>query len=264
MALLQGSPAINKGKSSLVPAGVTTDQRGVARVGKVDIGAYEFPAAVISGNLIVRGTPYDDDITVAKGTTASKAIVTINGTELGTFGGVLKTDVRAGAGDDDVSLTNGFARPATLVGGDGRDTLTGGQGRNVLLGGGDLDVLTGGAGRDLIVGGTEADNLSGGSGDDILIGGTLSYYNESTESVNAAKIGLVMKEWGSASTYPQRIAHLKNGGGLNGPARIKNSTVLQDGGAVDNLAGDLGRDWFVVSSEDLLTDQAANETKTVV
>lgn len=39
MALLPGSPAINKGA---VVANITTDQRGVARDGSPDIGAYEF------------------------------------------------------------------------------------------------------------------------------------------------------------------------------------------------------------------------------
>ena len=44
-ALLAGSPAINAGKNSLVPAGITTDQRGAGfnRIfnGVIDIGAYE-------------------------------------------------------------------------------------------------------------------------------------------------------------------------------------------------------------------------------
>jgi Bacterial Ig-like domain (group 3) len=46
IALLNGSPAINGGSNSLIPAGVTTDQRGpgYARItfGTVDIGAFEF------------------------------------------------------------------------------------------------------------------------------------------------------------------------------------------------------------------------------
>ncbi len=45
MALRPGSPAINAGDNALIPAGITTDQRGVpfARIagGTVDIGAYE-------------------------------------------------------------------------------------------------------------------------------------------------------------------------------------------------------------------------------
>jgi hypothetical protein len=55
MALLPGSPAIDAGRNALIPSGVTTDQRGFARIvnGTVDIGAFEsrgFTIAITSGN----------------------------------------------------------------------------------------------------------------------------------------------------------------------------------------------------------------------
>ena len=55
MALLPGSPAIDAGSNALIPAGVTTDQRGLTRIvnGIVDIGAFEsslFTIAVTSGS----------------------------------------------------------------------------------------------------------------------------------------------------------------------------------------------------------------------
>ena len=55
MALLPGSPAINGGNNALIPTGVTTDQRGLARIvgGTVDIGAFEsnlFTIAATSGS----------------------------------------------------------------------------------------------------------------------------------------------------------------------------------------------------------------------
>ncbi len=55
MALLPGSPAIGAGNAALLPAGTTTDQRGVPRVinGRLDIGAYEsraFTVTITSGN----------------------------------------------------------------------------------------------------------------------------------------------------------------------------------------------------------------------
>ena len=55
MALLPGSPAIAAGSVALIPPGVTTDQRGSARIvnGAVDIGAFElrgFTITVTSGN----------------------------------------------------------------------------------------------------------------------------------------------------------------------------------------------------------------------
>jgi hypothetical protein len=55
MALLPGSPAIDAGNNALVPAGITTDQRGFPRIvnGIVDIGAFEssgFTVSVTSGS----------------------------------------------------------------------------------------------------------------------------------------------------------------------------------------------------------------------
>ena len=55
VALLPGSPAIDAGNNALIPAGVTTDQRGLPRIvnGVVDIGAFEssgFTIAVTSGS----------------------------------------------------------------------------------------------------------------------------------------------------------------------------------------------------------------------
>ena len=59
MALLAGSPAIDAGSNALVPAGVTTDQRGLPRIvnGTVDIGAYESPVLITVSDL--SGDPND-------------------------------------------------------------------------------------------------------------------------------------------------------------------------------------------------------------
>jgi hypothetical protein len=68
-ALLAGSPAIDKGSDALVPAGVTTDQRGLARIvgSAVDIDAFEFlnSAPTIARNLAA--------VTVAEGSPASNS-----------------------------------------------------------------------------------------------------------------------------------------------------------------------------------------------
>src|SRR5262249_59516612 len=50
MALLLGSPALNAGNNALIPRGVTTDQRGFARIAgaAVDIGAFEHQAPTIT------------------------------------------------------------------------------------------------------------------------------------------------------------------------------------------------------------------------
>jgi hypothetical protein len=55
IALLPGSPAIGAGKNALIPAGVTSDQRGLPRIVStvVDIGSFEssgFTIAILSGS----------------------------------------------------------------------------------------------------------------------------------------------------------------------------------------------------------------------
>ena len=54
MALLAGSPAIDAGDNSLIPQGVTTDQRGAARIkgAAVDIGAFESGRTTIVVNTL--------------------------------------------------------------------------------------------------------------------------------------------------------------------------------------------------------------------
>ena len=62
MALLPGSPAIDAGNNALIPAGVTTDQRGLPRIvnGVVDIGAFES-----SGFILVLDSSASDALILA-------------------------------------------------------------------------------------------------------------------------------------------------------------------------------------------------------
>ena len=59
LALLAGSPALDHGSNALATtAGLTTDQRGLARVfnGTVDIGAYEAQPPAVAGDVNHDGT----------------------------------------------------------------------------------------------------------------------------------------------------------------------------------------------------------------
>jgi hypothetical protein len=71
MALLPGSPAIDAGNNVLIPAGVTTDQRGLSRIvdSAVDIGSFEsqgFAISIVSGNnqSIAVNNPFDAPLIV--------------------------------------------------------------------------------------------------------------------------------------------------------------------------------------------------------
>ena len=67
IALVSGSPAISAGSNALIPAGITTDQRGSGfpriRGGAVDIGAFEFPDSAHrpGPNFIVNSSADHDD-----------------------------------------------------------------------------------------------------------------------------------------------------------------------------------------------------------
>jgi len=65
----------------------------------------------------------------------------------------------AGAGNDKVSVAPNITLPATIDGGEGNDSLSGGAG---------ADTINGGAGDDRIVGGLGADVLSGDAGNDTI------------------------------------------------------------------------------------------------
>ncbi|MEL7028297.1 MAG: hypothetical protein AAGL49_03610, partial [Pseudomonadota bacterium] len=71
-------------------------------------------------------------------------------------------------GNDILTTGNGAD---TIEGGDGDDTIDGGDGRDSIDGGSGEDVIDGGGGSDVIDGGTRADDIDGGSGSDEIYGG---------------------------------------------------------------------------------------------
>jgi hypothetical protein len=75
-------------------------------------------------------------------------------------------------GNDRLTVAVSVAFPATLLGGNGNDTLSGAGGDDTIDGGIGSDVLAGNAGDDRLAGGRGRDTLWGHEGDDILLGGT--------------------------------------------------------------------------------------------
>jgi uncharacterized repeat protein (TIGR01451 family) len=209
--------------------------------------------------LSITGTAKNDSITVTQLRTHLLQVqVTYNGRTLGPFGmaNFREIVVFAGAGNDRVQIN--LARPASLhgeagndtliggggndelYGGDGNDSLSGGAGDDILVGGDGRDSLSGGVGRDLLIGGTGIDSLSGGQGDDILIGGSTVHDN------NDAALESILANWESQASFPSRVA---SEGALLNPA-----TVIDDG-ARDRLDGGANRDWYI---DYLLADTLIN------
>lgn len=166
-------------------------------------------------------------------------------------------NVYAGQAGDTLIGSNG---PNILVGNGGNDTLTANAGNDILLGGAGNDVMNGGDGRDILIGGSGSDSVHGGLGQDFLYGGLIAgiLYQESNSMVQLAALNSLMAEWGRNISYGDRIAHLRNGGGLNGATRL-NSSTLTDDGIKDVLFGEQDADWFWSNPLDVLKDRIAGE-----
>lgn len=103
------------------------------------------------GDLVIEGTGGPDVLEVRQGPTPDRLTVMWNWDAAGSYTVAQVTGrivVRAGAGNDRVTLPARLAIPALLDGGPGNDTLTGGAGPDTLWGGPGNDRLAGGMGDD--------------------------------------------------------------------------------------------------------------------
>jgi Ca2+-binding RTX toxin-like protein len=152
------------------------------------------------------------------------------------------------------AVAGGISNIQNVRGGSGGNTLTGNALGNILVGGAGADVLTGGGGRSVLIGGGGDDTITGGSGDDILIGGTTDF-----DARDEALQSILMEWQRTDRTYAQRIADLKNGGGLNGGINLIFGNTVHDDGGSSVLTGGLGLDWFFQRRLDRITDLQAGE-----
>ncbi len=144
-----------------------------------------------------------------------------------------------------------IAVPAILLGGRGNNTLSaaGSSVGNVLVGGAGKDSLTGGSGADVLIGGGGADTLHAGSGGDVLIGGS------TTLDANLQALAAVLAEWDDSSdSYTTRVQNLfgTGSGGLNGSTFLDDPTVINDA-AINQLFGGSGQDWFWLEGKDKIS-----------
>jgi VCBS repeat-containing protein len=109
-------------------------------------------------------------VTVSDGSATNTVQLTVQagGNGLDTLSGGDRADLILGLGGND-TLSGGDGVDL-LCGGDGNDTLSGGRGDDSLIGAGGNDALSGEDGTDLLNGGDGNDTLSGGNDNDSLIG----------------------------------------------------------------------------------------------
>ena len=147
-----------------------------------------------------------------------------------------------------------ISKVENVRGGTGDDTLIGDSRGNILIGGAGRNTITGGKGASLLIGGTGASSVKGGSGGDLIIGGSTTYDD------NNAALDAILAEWRSTGSYATRIAHLKNGGGLNGSVELNLGTTVIDDLAANVLTGAAGgKNWYFKGTKDTITNLKSGE-----
>ncbi|WP_183721985.1 M10 family metallopeptidase, partial [Rhizobium sp. BK060] len=150
-----------------------------------------------------------------------------------------------------------------ITGGAGNDTLSGDAGNDRLSGGTGADTLLGDAGDDWLDGWTGEDALSGGIGNDIYVvdsaGDTVTESaDEGTDTVYVQSYYLASYTLGANVenlTYVGSSAFAGTGNTLN--------NVMIGGAGVDTLRGGAGDDTYVVSTGDIVVENADEGIDTV-
>jgi len=107
------------------------------------------------------------------GTSADVVSVSLRGiVSQGNFTGFNNIVIYGQDGNDNINVSPGILKAASIFGGKGNDLLSGGSGNDLLEGGDGNDTLVGNDGDDILHGGAGDDTLDGGAGKNTLDGGT--------------------------------------------------------------------------------------------
>ncbi len=258
--------------SDSVPANVTASSPVTFNVVSTAVGVANDPISSGQQALIIIAPASGGNIVLTPATadgTSVSVTETVNGKktnfgpfQLATSGHII---VYGQGGNDIVTEVKGstgatITVPAILLGGSGTNTLSaaGSSVGNVLVGGPGKDSLTGGTGRDILIGGGGADTLHAGSGGDVLIGGRTAF------DANLTALAALMAEWSSGDSYQTRVQDLfgTGTGGQNGSTLLDASTVINDA-AINQLFSGSGQDWFWLEATDKISVVATGESVTV-
>jgi Ca2+-binding RTX toxin-like protein len=156
------TPIVASQLSIYVEEGSSTNAYPSTAIDNIEFGQIQATgsAQIINRVLTVTGSNDSDRIEISS--TGSKARVTVNGVARGEFGylDVDRLSISGLNGNDTITVAPNVPLPASILGGDGNDTINGGSQNDSLFGGGGNDSLTGNAG---------VDRLYGEAGDDILV-----------------------------------------------------------------------------------------------
>ena len=236
-----------------------------------DIGQYELsgqlPQGVINDNaqtLLVSGTDGDDQITVTLEDGSYKLDVDGDVQTLDPAS-IVQFNILVGDGNDSVTIGPGVCKAYilggngddTLTGGDFNDTITGSAGNDLILGGDGDDRLAGSGGKDILVGGLGSDRMYGDAGNDVLTGNAgvdRMWGGDDNDVLNGGSSNdKLYGEYGNDTLYGGNGNDLLNGGvgldiyyGQNG-----NDTLYARNGSQDLVNGGAGIDTAQVDDLDI-------------
>jgi hypothetical protein len=200
-------------------------------------------ASLSGGTLAVTGSNSADTISVvlANGRISVTGVkIQYSGQSYASVGVSSVTKVYVdGRGGDDVIDISTITKPATIIGGDGNDSITGGLGANSIFGRAGDDTIVGGPGNDLLEGEDGNNSITGGAGNDTIYAGT------GNDNVDGGT--------GNDSIFAVSGNDSIQGGDGNDTIFAGTGTISVDGGAGDDqINGGTGND--------SLTGGAGNDT----
>nr|WP_321461311.1 calcium-binding protein [uncultured Cohaesibacter sp.] len=144
-------------------------------------------------------------------------------------------------GGDGVDLIYGYTGNDTIDGGSGNDTIYGGAGSDIIDGGDGDDILYGGAGNDTLYAGSGEDELYGGAGNDTFYVQTVSSDDDDNLIVTGTGNDTIILENEAAyvtldySSFGSAIDADLSAGTIT--ATNKTDTIQFNGGDVDRIYG---------------------------
>jgi Ca2+-binding RTX toxin-like protein len=231
-----------------------------------------------AGILKVLGTTGNDTITITSDGT--NIDITGNGAVMTPvpLAGLTGVSVKGKAGDDIITLAQSLLLPATINGGAGNDSLTGGGGDNLLISGPGNDTLVGGAAMSLLIPGQFQTYANTSPGNDSLVGGSglaiadFSYRLDPMNLSNDGKPDSGDQSLNEKITIAPSVTGILGGTGPDTivgtvPAELlsggRGHNSIQGGGANDTILATKGSNSVAVAAEPVALFLLSNNPDTI-